>query len=157
MTLLCLACPIFGAGDAARLHQLFESDWAWQMHAYPELATFSGYPGQNDRWTDLSAAAIESRRRHPQEVLDTLHSIDRAQLGPQDQLNYDLFLWKAQRDTDGLAFPSEYLQIDPLEGGVHSQVPMVLEQAPARSLKDYEDALARLHAVPLLVDQNIAL
>lgn len=157
VTLLCLSYPIFGAGDAARLHQLFESDWAWQMRAYPELATFSGYPGQNDRWTDLSPAAMEARRRHPQEILDALHSIDRAQLSPQDQLNYDLFFWKAQRDTDGLAFPSEYLQIDPLEGGVHSQVPMVLEQAPARTVKDYEDALARLDAVPLLVDQNIAL
>jgi uncharacterized protein (DUF885 family) len=157
MIWLCLAYPVWGAGDAPRLHQLFQSDWAWQMHEYPELATLSGYPGQNNRWTDLSRAAIDRRRRHPQENLDALRSIDRSQLSPEDQLNYDLFLWKTRRDADGLAFPSEYIQIDPLEGGVHSQVPSVLGQAPARTVKDYEDALERLRAVPLLVDQNIAL
>ena len=157
MMLLCLAPSIFAAGDAARLHQLFEADWAWQMHEFPEMATFSGYPGQNNRWTDLSPSAIEARRRHPQENLDALHSIDRSQLSPEDQLNYDLFLWKTRRDLDDLAFPSEYLRIDPLDGGVHSQVPFTLNQAPARTIKDYEDALERLQSVPRLVDQNIAL
>jgi uncharacterized protein (DUF885 family) len=145
------------ADDAARLHRLFQEDWAWQMRAYPEFATFSSYPGQNDRWTDLSLSAIQLRKQHPRDNLKVLDSIDRSKLGKDDQLNYDLFRWKTQNDVDGLEFPSEYLAIDPLEGGVHSQVPSVLQQAPARTLKDYQDALTRLQNVPLLVDQNIAL
>jgi uncharacterized protein (DUF885 family) len=145
------------ADDAAGLHQLFKDDWAWQMHEYPELATFSSYPGQNDRWTNLSLPAIQARKQHPRDTLKALDSIDRTKLTQDDRLNYDLFRWKAQRDVDELRFPSEYLAIDPLGGGVHSQVPSVLQQAPTRTLKDYEDALTRLQNVPLLVDQNVTL
>jgi uncharacterized protein (DUF885 family) len=154
---LCLGSIAVGADDAARLHQLFEQDWAWQMHEYPEFATFSSYPGQNDRWTNLSLPAIQARKQHPRDNLKALDAIDRTKLTQDDRLNYDLFRWKTQRDVDELQFPSEYMVIDPLGGGVHSQVPSVLQQAPTRTLKDYEDALTRLQNVPLLVDQNIAL
>src|SRR5215475_14566235 len=106
MTFVCLVRAIYGAGDSQRLHELLANDWSWQMREYPEQATLAGYPGQNDRWTDLSAGAITSRRQHPQEVLSALQAIDRAQLNREDQLNYDLFLWKTQREVEGQAFPS---------------------------------------------------
>jgi uncharacterized protein (DUF885 family) len=154
---LCLSLRSAVSDDTAKLHKLFADDYAWQMHEFPESATFAGYPGQNDRWTDWSPAAIEARRAHPKENLQILDSINPTKLNEEDRLNYDLFRWRTQREIEGLSFPSDYLQIDPLGGGVHSEVPSVLEVSPARTLKDYEDALKRLQSVPKLVDQKIAL
>src|SRR2546426_7589925 len=76
---------------ADRLHQLFKLDWDYTMRESPEFATEVGYPGQNDRWGDQSLDAIERRKRELQAPLKVIQSIHRAELGADDQLNYDLF------------------------------------------------------------------
>src|SRR5438874_13156423 len=38
-----------GLSDSAKLHRLFDLDWEYSNVAYPENATYTGYPGQNDR------------------------------------------------------------------------------------------------------------
>ena len=47
--------------DADRLHRLFDASWEYTMKEFPEFATSVGYPGQNDRWTDVSFEAIARR------------------------------------------------------------------------------------------------
>ena len=143
--------------QAARLQRLFADQHAWLMREVPELATYEGYPGFNDRWSDRSPEAIAAAKKHMVELLPRLIAIRRDKLGPDDQLNYDLFRWMIETEIEENRFPAEYLAIDPLGGGVHSEVPRVLESAPARTVKDYEDAIARLQKAPVLVDQNIAL
>ena len=50
-------------GDSARLAALFALDWEYTNVESPETATFVGYPGQDERWTDNSPGAIARRRR----------------------------------------------------------------------------------------------
>src|SRR5688500_12784267 len=64
-----------------RLRRLFELRWRQQMTDSPESATYVGFPGQNGRWTDLSPAAIERRKRALGVPLRAIRSIDRARLG----------------------------------------------------------------------------
>ena len=45
-----------------RLKKYLKVQWSETMLDSPELATFTGYPGQNDRWTDISPEA-RSRRK----------------------------------------------------------------------------------------------
>lgn len=155
--MLFAASAALAQNDALRLHKLFDDDHAWMLADSPEVATVDGYPGENDRWSDDSPAAIEARNAHPRQNLKVLDSIDRAKLTPDDQLNYDLFRWRTMRDVAGARFPVEYLAVDPLGVGVHSLVPQVLEAAPAKTVNDYRDMLARLQKVPAFVDQEIAL
>ena len=42
-------------------------------------------------------------------------------------------------------------------GGVQADVPQILALSPTATVKDYEDILARLRALPTLIDQNITL
>jgi len=142
--------------DTERLRQLFADDWSWRMREYPEFATNAGYPGQNDRWTDMSLAAIERRKQHAHENLKSIKSINRTSLSEIDKLNYDLFLRRTQEDVDGLRFPSEYLAINQM-GGVQQDVPNTISNMPMFTVKDYENILARLHAAPILIDQVIVL
>ncbi|PYV02193.1 MAG: DUF885 domain-containing protein, partial [Acidobacteria bacterium] len=78
--------------DAAKtLHQLFASEWDYQMERHPTWASSLGDRRWNDRWEDLSLEAIEKDYQHRTRVLARLKAIDRSRLTPRDQLNYDLF------------------------------------------------------------------
>ncbi len=142
--------------DSVRLHQLFAQQWEYTMREYPEFATSVGYPGQNARWTDNSVEAIARRKRDLNDPLNALRAIDRAKLGPTDQLNYDLF---RRNLTDALAesrFPGELMPLTQLDG-VQQDVPSTIAKMPAGTVGEYEDILARLRAVPVLVNQTIVL
>ena len=143
-------------GDADRLHQLFELDWAHTMRDNPEFATEAGYPGQNDRWGDQSLEAVERRKRELQSPLAVIKSIRRARLNAADQLNYDLFQRNLDEAIEGTRFKREYLPLTQLNG-VQQQVAQMLEIAPRATVKDFDDRIARLKSVPTLVEQNLVL
>jgi uncharacterized protein (DUF885 family) len=142
--------------DSARLHELFRVNWEYQMTEFPEFATYVGYPGQNDRWTDNSLAAIERRKRELQEPLAVVKSIRRDRLAPADRLNYDLFRRRIEERIAASRFPDEYFAITQLDG-VQQDVGQLLVQMPTATVKGYEDIVARLNGVPALIDQTIAL
>lgn len=142
--------------DAARLHELFRLHWDYTMREFPEYATEVGYPGQNHRWTDWSVEAIGRRKRELAAPLRALQSIRRARLSAADQLNYDLFRRNLQEALEGARFPAELMPLTQLNG-VQQDAARILEISPRYTVRDYEDMLARLEALPALVDQTLAL
>lgn len=142
--------------DSVRLRALFDVNWRYTMVEFPEFATYAGYPGQNHRWTDLSAPAVDRRKRAPELPLRVLRSIDRDALSSADRVSYDLFRRELESSLEGARFPGEVLQITQL-GGVHQDVSQILVRMPASKVEHYEDMLARLSAAPALIDQTIAL
>ena len=150
-----LALAAQHGGDSVRLHRLFALNWEYGNLESPETATAVGYPGQNDRWTDNSLAAIDRRKRELRDPLGVLRSIDRATLGAADQFNYDLFRGAAELAIEGTRFPAEDFAITQLGGPQY--LAATLEQNPTATVKDYEDIVARLGAVPAVIDQAIAL
>jgi len=144
------------AAAPERLHRLFDGTWDYSMHEFPEFATSVGFPGQNDRWTDRSAEAIERRKQLARDLLATVQKIDRSKLNENDQISYDLFRRNAEFDVEGQQFPSEWMPATQLRG-VQQNVASLIARTTFKTTKDYEDVIARLNAVPVLVDQNIAL
>ena len=142
--------------DSIRLRELFDTHWRYVMLEFPEFATAVGYPGQNARWTDLSATAVARRKRAPEEPLRVLRSLDRNALTPRDQVSYDLFRRELEMSLEGNRFPQEVLRITQL-GGVHQSISQMLVRMPASRVEHYEDMLARLAAAPALLDQTVAL
>lgn len=142
--------------DSALLGKLFELDWEYTMHDAPEFATRVGYPGMNDRWSDASLEAIARRKEMTKFPLAIIKAIDRSKLSESDQVSYDLYRRDAEFSVEGRQFPSELMPIHQLTG-VQQTVPQVISGTTFRTTKDYEDLVARLNAVPALVDQTIAL
>lgn len=144
------------ASEAARLHELFRVDWAITLETSPEFATYLGVPGYDMKWADLSPAAIAERRQLPGEELRVLATIDRAQLSPADQVNYDLFKRQAEEALEGNRFPTEYYQVTQL-GGIQQDAAQLFSMMPNQNAGQLENQLARLQALPAEVDQVIAL
>lgn len=141
--------------DSAKLHRLFDLDWEYSNVAFPEGATAVGYPGQNDRWTDLSIAAIQRRRTDFVSELQVVRAINRARLNPSDQLSYDIFKKGVEEFIEGTRFPENLLRVSQLGGPQTSAFTIGL--MPAQTVKDYTDVIARLRKLPAVVDQTIAL
>ncbi len=148
----------------AQLHD----DWTYWMAQYPEAATAFGYPGQNGRWTDYTAAAIEARAVYLKGSVERLATVDRGSLTADDQINYDLYRDLLETAARGLAFHNDAMPIrgviphnlrmpmNQLEG-VQQDVPNTLANMPAATREDYDNIISRLQGVGALVDQTIAL
>jgi uncharacterized protein (DUF885 family) len=142
--------------DADRLHRLFDFSWEYTMKDSPEFATFVGYPGQNDRWSDISFAAIARRNETDKLDLELIKTIDRAKLPESDLISYDLYRRNAEFSAESDQFPFELLQITQMRG-VQQNVPQVISATTFKTTKDYEDLIERLNGLPVLIDQTIVL
>ncbi len=140
--------------DSERLSELFDIYWDFAMHEFPEFATYVGFPGQNDRWTDQSVAAKEARDALLPLAIQTMDTIDRGKLSEQDRVNYDLFRRDLESGVEGQRFHGEYLAINQM-GGVHQGPADMLVQMPKTNQQQVEDILARLREIPALVEQNM--
>jgi uncharacterized protein (DUF885 family) len=143
------------AGAAKALHALFDSEWERGLVESPENASYSGDNRFNDRWTDMSLDAIARREAEDRDALARLRAIDRSALSEDDQLNYDTFAWQLEKSVERQKF-REYLQPVSHQGGVQTADGMA-EILPFRTVEDYRDWLARMAAIPTVVDQSIAL
>ena len=137
------------------LHKLFADQWERGLRESPENASYNGDSRFNDRWTDLSLAAIARREAEDRAALEQLHAIDRKSLSAADQLDYDTFEWNLQRSIERRKF-HEYQQPVGHQGGPQT-ADGIAEVLPFASLKDYQDWLKRLQALPVVIDQAIVL
>ena len=140
---------------AKELHELFASEWDYQMEQHPTWASRLGDRRWNDRWADLSLDAIEKRHRHKLEVLTRLRAMNREALSSADQLNYDLFLKDYQDEVEGYRYRWDLIPLNQ-RGGIQT-IDELADVLRFESLKDFEDWLARLRAFPTYMDQTIAL
>jgi uncharacterized protein (DUF885 family) len=142
--------------ETKKLHALFDDEWQWTLRNLPEFATSIGDPRYDDKLTDLAAPAIEARKAHKRDLLNRIREIDRSRLSGQDVLSYDLFLRETEQGVALQRFPSEWMPISQMNG-VHLNIPQLPRLAPLRSVKNYDDFLARLEAYPRQVDETIEL
>ena len=151
-----------------RLRDFLAADWKYWIGEYPENATLFGYPGENNRWTDYSAAAIARRNRHLKESLAALEAIPRNELPSDEQLNYDLYGEQLRETITGVAFHDDafpFMTVSPMNvwmpvnqvSGMQQYVPATIAQMPMERESDYGDLIARLKGIPTVVDQTIEL
>lgn len=137
------------------LHTLFESAWQRELADDPQMANYLGDNRYNDRWTDMSAAAIASRAQRDVDTLAALRKIPRDRLDAADQLNYDLFEREyAQRIAVNKFKPHLYAINH--QGGIQT-LSEITELLQFQTARDYEDWIKRLNALGTLVDQHIAM
>lgn len=160
---LIFFCAIFAGAQVATvaansgkaLHELFASEWDYAMQQSPEWASNLGDKRFNDRWSDHSMDAIERAHAHNQELLGRLAKIDRTGLPAEDRLNYDLFLKRAEKNSERHRFHQYLIPLNQRDG--IQTTSELAESLRFETVKDYEDWLARLNSFPVLMDQTIAL
>lgn len=140
---------------ASALQRLLADEWERQLRESPESATHSGDNRFDDRWTDLSPAAIAAREAGDRRALAAARAIDRAALSPGQRLDLDVFTWQMEQAVERQRF-REWLEPVSHKGGVQTADDIV-EVTRWRNADDFRRYVQRLRALPALVDQNVAL
>ncbi len=161
LCLLSFLPPAFSAGvssgdnEASKLHSLFDKQWERDMRNSPVWASMLGDRRFNQSWSDLSPEAFAAYTAGDKQALSELSEIDRAQLSKGEQINYDLFKLRYEDRIERSGFSPHLIPISQ-RGGIQT-----LDERASRlrlmEAQDFEDWLARLDKIDVLMDQTIAL
>jgi uncharacterized protein (DUF885 family) len=147
--------PAVGVSSAG-LRQTSENYWQWRLAESPELATRIGRTEHNNRWRDLSKSARERARVARQEFLQQALYVGVGNLTAGEHLTVAMLEHELRTALEVEPY-QEMVESVSQADGLHNQVFSVIDQMPARTAGDYENIIARLRALPLYIDQAIAL
>ena len=147
--------PAVGASSAA-LRQMFLDYWEWRLAEAPPLATQVGRHEYDDRWGDWSPEGRRRSRARREEFLQQVIYIGQGNLTRAERLSADLLEYELKTGLEAEPYTSMVLRLTQ-QGGAHTQIFNTLDQMPAQSVRDFENVIARMRALPQYVDQHIAL
>ncbi|MGH9642565.1 MAG: DUF885 family protein, partial [Terriglobales bacterium] len=154
------AAPATQVGSAQasspELAKFFADYFEERLRDSPEFATYVGRHEYDDRWSDLSKAGRDRRRAHLEQALATDENFfaRRASLSDQDRLSVELLRFDLHTTLDAFDIETYLLRVGQMTG-FHNGVYNVIDRMPAFTVKDCENIIARLRAVPAYVDQNL--
>ena len=143
------------AVTSASLRALFAAEWDEKLREDPVYASRLGDRRFDERWPDVSRAALDRDAAHERDVLARLRAMDPAALPPEDRLSFLLFLREHEMRVEGQPFGLEHLAVDQ-QGGIQN-IDDLATALPFASVHDYEAWNARLRALPAYVEQTTEL
>jgi uncharacterized protein (DUF885 family) len=139
----------------AQLRDVLEQEWQYRLRTSPELATEIGDPRYNDQWSDYSAAAEERRTEHARAEIRVFEAIESTGFDTQEVLDKTLMLRQLRQAVEGARFKEWEMPVDQMNG-IQLGIPDLMTRMPLKTVKDYENYLARLHGVPHVLDEVTA-
>lgn len=138
------------------LNQLLQEQWEYTLQNNPEGATALGDLRYNDRWTELSKNQIEKDKKTTQNFLKRFEAIDSTGFSATDQLNKDLMIYQLKETLKNYDLKLYEMPFNQM-WGLHLQFPGFISAIPFNNAKEYQDYIARLKQIPLILDQGIQL
>jgi uncharacterized protein (DUF885 family) len=153
--LLVFCISTFAAEPTQTLRDLLAAEWEYTMEQSPTWASQLGDRRYNNRWPDVSVAAREKGAAHGREFLAQLAKIERAQLPPEERVNYDLAKYENELALEEFAARLWTLPVSQREG-----IQLLDDFASGlrfETVRDYDDWIARLRGLPAYLEQTTAL
>ena len=148
--------PHAGTGTSMQLNQLVADQWEAWMRWDPLFATSCGDHRFNDALPGAGEENYGTWRGQLAGFRQRLQKIERGTLPPADRLNYDIFARMLDFEIAGLDFHGYRLPISKA-GGFHVYFPDLYLSSPFRTVRDYENYLARLEGLRRYFAESIDL
>jgi len=146
--------PAAATVEASRkaLNAVFNDYWEDRHKHDPEFASSIGDKRYNDQIDDYSVKAYNDTLEREQNLLMRLADIDVNGLTDQEKISRDLLLRQFTEDQEAAAFKEWEMPIDQ-RSGFYLDYPQLAAQLTFTEVKDYDDWIARLHAIPHAFEQ----
>ena len=165
LTCFCLPAPYLSAQVAAptasetsvaarraALNTLFHDIWEDTLKTSPVFASQIGDLRYNDKLDDISPRAIDQELGRRRAFLFRLLAIDTTGLSDQEKLSATLMQRQLIEDEQAATFKEWEFPVNQFHG-VHTDLPGMVPDLPFATVKEYDDYIARLHAIPAYIRQ----
>ncbi len=129
------------------LNDLFHDYWEDRLKHEPEFASVIGDKRYNDQTSDYSVAAVNDQLAREQNFLLSLASIDPTGFTDQEKTSQELLIRTFELDEEAAEFKEWEIPVDQM-GGTYRDYPDLAAELSFATVKDYDDWIARLHALP---------
>jgi uncharacterized protein (DUF885 family) len=152
---LCLSAQITAANAKAvtledrrkALNDIFHDYWEDVLQHNPEFASSIGDNRFNDKVSDYSVRAYNESLERGLNFITRLSAIDPAGLSEQELLSRDLLLRTLVDDQEAAEYKEWEMPVNQMDG-IYSDYPQLVARLSFKTAKDYDDWIARLHAIP---------
>ena len=134
------------------LNDLFHDYWEDRLKHDPEFASLIGDLRYNDQVSDYSVSAINDELAREQRFELRLAAIDPTGFTDQEKISQELLLREFDLDQEGAEFKEWEMPVNQMDG-IYSTYPQIVAELSFNTVKDYDDWIARLHAIPHAFDQ----
>lgn len=138
-----------------KLNLLYAEYWEENLQANPIRATFIGDNRFNDRFGAVTSAERRAiSKRIADKYLARIAAFDPAGLPAAERISYDLLRYNLQQSLDALKYPSHLIPINQIFGQhlLFAQLGSGRAAQPFRTVKDYDNWLARAASFPAVID-----
>jgi uncharacterized protein (DUF885 family) len=134
------------------LNALFQESWEDALKHAPEFASSLGDKRYNDQISDYSVKAYNEGLEREQGFMFRVAAIDPAGFTDQEKISRELLLRDFADDQEAAQFKEWEMPVNQLNG-IQTTYPQLVAQLSFTTVKDYDDWIARLHAIPKAFDQ----
>ncbi|HVI57561.1 MAG TPA: DUF885 family protein [Luteimonas sp.] len=143
---------------AARLNALYGEYWEEVLKLNPVQATFQGDNRYNDQLPDFYSAQFRAQMHDfTTRWLERIQAIGSDGLSGQDLLSYEIFVRDAKTALEGEQYPDWMMPVNQM-GSIASYTILLgsgTGAQPFKTVKDYDNWLARGNRLPVLFDSAI--
>ncbi len=156
LLLLAVAIPAMAADDSEQFRRIYEKEWAFRLKELPMFASYVGVHDYADQLGDVSEEAQLRRYEYWKQIRTELDGISCERLGREECINYRIFTkqmdnFLANYETRAYLIPFNS------DSGFYMKLARLPQETDFSDLDDYRNYLGRLHRLPRLMDQYIAL
>src|SRR6266576_6015448 len=135
-----------------RLRAIYTEEWKWRLEQFPRLEGVE--KPVPDRLPKVDPAAQEMRLNYWQDVLHKLDDVPRAQLSPEEQINYDVYRPEIEDFVADQKF-RDYEMPANSDSAFWSDLGKTARR-PFKTLTDYKNWSAQIRDIPRYFRDQIA-
>ena len=162
LLILLVAMPLLADQKTASLDErrkalndLLKEQWEYTLKRQPIFASIIGDKRYNDQVSDESLDAIKQDYEASRSFLARFEAIDTTGFPEQEALNKDLMVQGLKDDLDGEKFETYLMPVNQM-GGIHIGAPQIVSLLSFQTVKEYDDYITRLKALPKMFDDTTA-
>ena len=154
--LLAAAAPIQAAQDSELFRSIYEKEWAFRLKEFPTFASYVGTDDYADMMGRESEADQARRAEYWKGIRAELDSVSCERLDRNECINYRIFRSQMDNYISGFENKSYMIPFNS-DWGFYMSWARMPGDTDFDSVTDYRNYLSRLHQLPRLMDEYIAL
>ena len=146
-------------GDLAARRKAFDEllseHWEYGLSHAPEFASILGDKRWNDKVSDLSLKRVDESLAKTREFLARFEAVDISGFPEQEALTKTLLVRRFKEDLENERFKSWEMPVNQISG-IHLNAPQLVSLLSFKTVKDYDDYVARMTQFPKMLDDTMA-